>query len=361
MRKTIVYILILFLFLSKCDYSTKNNEKDKRVHPTEYEWTIDTLDVDVRVTTFRPTDFLYINENDIYIFGENSHYNDVYFHYDGKEWRDTCVIYGTRDINSVMNISDKIYGAGKTSWYLPEYADFQGGVAFYNGKQWKQIFYASAEGKRVSYFLDIWGDSEDNIWVGGVFGNFGLLYHYNGQEWKNYCLPDTAWLKSFSGTSSDDLYACGYYWESGGVILNGYFFKWTGEEWKIEDQFRENVNNEEHYPFGYRDIYVSEDYIYSCGRGFYRKKRGEKEWEKFELNLGAGFFDISGSSSDNVYVVGDNGRINYWDGDQLYTSGEICPGHPFGTYKKVWTDGEQVFIIGQDDGDYDRVYVLHGK
>ena len=141
MRKTIVYILILFLFLFKCDYSTKNNEKDERVHPTEYTWTIDTLELSVVSSRFRPTDILYIDENDIYIFGENSYYNDVYWHYDGEEWRDTTILSMIRDIRAVENISGKIYGAGDTQGYLPEGVDYQGSVVRYNGTQWQQIFY----------------------------------------------------------------------------------------------------------------------------------------------------------------------------------------------------------------------------
>jgi hypothetical protein len=351
MRKTIVYILILFLFLSKCDYSTKNNEKDKRVHPTEYTWTIDTLELSVVSSRFRPTDILYIDENDIYIFGENSYYNDVYWHYDGEEWRDTTILSKIRDIRAVENISGKIYGAGDTQWYLPEGVDYQGSIVCYNSSKWQQVFYAHVDGQRGTIFFDIWGDSEDNIWVGGWYG---LLYHFNGEKWTDYCLSDTIWINNFSGDDSDDLYAIGYYFYNVGI--NGYFLKWNGESWIIENQFQKSRDEYLFHSFGFLDIYVTDDYIYSCGEGVFRKRRGDEEWQKLYQDSQSKYWDISGSGPDNIYAVGEGGNADFWDGDECFYLDSIY--YPEITYKKVWTDGTQVIIIGYSNN---TAYVMRGK
>ena len=60
-------ILLIVIFLFSCDFITKSKNK-KVKHPSEYTWTIDTLEVSVAFEpAFRPMDILYINNEDIYM------------------------------------------------------------------------------------------------------------------------------------------------------------------------------------------------------------------------------------------------------------------------------------------------------
>ena len=346
----ITFILFQFILFNCNNLLKSNNKKDKK-HPTEYTWTIDTLDLSVVSSRFRPTDILYIDEDDIYIFGENSYYNDVYWHYDGVEWRDTTILSMIRDILAVEEISGTIYGAGDTKWYLPEGVDFQGSIVRFNGSQWQQVFYAHVDGQKGASFYDIWGNSEDNIWAGGPYG---LLYHYNGQEWEDYCFPDTIHIINFSGSDSENLYAIGYYIDNVGI--NGYFLKWTGESWIIENQFQKNRAEYLFHSFGFLDIYVTNDYIYSCGEGVFRKKRDDEEWQKLYQDSQSKYWDVSGSGLDHIYFVGEGGNADFWNGDECFCLDSIY--YPEITYNKVWTDGKQVIIVGYSDN---TTYVMRGE
>jgi hypothetical protein len=347
MRNYPFLLVVLLLLLFNCD----NNYNEQPKHPSEYTWTIDTLELSVISTRFRPTDILYLNENDIYIFGESGHYNPVFWHYNGSKWQDTIVITNASAIVAATNISGDIYGVGDTRWYLPEGVICQGSIDKFNGNSWQQIFYAHIEGQRGSEFRDIWADSEDNIWVGGYLG---LLYHYNGQEWVNYCFPDTVNIYHFSGNDSTGLYAIGYY--LGNNQANGYLLKWSGENWIMENRFSMAYADYLFRPFGHLDLYVTGDNIYTCGDGVFCKQSGDSTWQKLWQFSDYKFRDVSGSGAGNIYFVGDGGNAIFWDGvspsclDSIY--------YPEITYKKVWTDGNQVIITGFSDN---ISYVMWGK
>lgn len=151
----------------------------------------------------------------------------------------------------------------------------------------------------------------------------------------------------------DKLYALGYYFHSHSTrVGDAYLLKWTGEKWIIVDQFAMDnfIGTED--PFGYTDLYVSEEYIYTCGYGIFRKKPGEKEWvKKFSHN----YYNFVASSSDHMFAIGQYGLVNYWNGKKWQ---ELDISHyPDIIYKDGWTDGNQLYIIGYGD---DNAYLIHG-
>jgi len=360
MKKTVLLLIILLLIIN-CDNLIDSKSKKKFKHPSEYTWIVDTLDVDIVTTRFRASDILYISKDEIYIFGENSHFYDVYWQYDGEKWEDKIAVCDSRDIIAVTKISDKIYGVGTTERYLPENINYQGSVVKFTNKNCKQIFYAHADNHSGSRFWDIWGDSENNIWVGGWYG---LLYHFDGKNWLDYSFPDSVWVTNFSGKNSNKLYACGYAFRGQGMF-NGYFMKWDGKKWKMENEFHDKEINRDNYPFGWKDICLGDEYIYSCGNGVYRKKITENNWEKIDFYYQVfKYEDISGSSDNNIYAVGFAGAIVYWDGEQWHYIADLCTKYnfiPYAVYTKAWTDGDQVYIVGYDYNNLKRTYVIHGK
>lgn len=132
--------------------------------------------------------------------------------------------------------------------------------------------------------------------------------------------------------------------------------KWTHDNWIIEDQYSIDYADYLFHPFGYRDIYATEDYIYSCGEGVFRKHYGAEEWQKLWQFSQNTFWDASGSGQNNIYFVGEGGNAVFWDGETPYTLDSIYL--PEVTYKKAWTDGKQAIITGYSNNTN---YVMWGK
>lgn len=347
MRKYNKELIIIFLFalLVAC-----HPQPIEKLHPSEYSWTIDTLNLTVDDGRWRPTDILYISDNNIYLFGENSFYNPIVWHYNGSIWQDKIITGQANNILAAKKIDGTIYGVGDTRWYLPEGIDRQGGVSTFNGDAFEQIFYAHADSMRITAFNDIWGNSNNNIWVGGYYG---ILHYYDGIEWKNYSLADTIHIHHFSGTDSS-LYAVGYY--SGNGTLNGYLLKNYISEWIMDDQFHMSYADYLFRPFGHLDVFVIDNTIYTCGDGVFRKEIDDSSWQKLWQFSSYKFWDVSGSAPDNIYFVGECGNAVFWDGETPCDLDSIY--YPEITYKKAWADGDRVIIVGYCDN---TTYVMWGN
>ncbi|MCK4529873.1 MAG: hypothetical protein KAU44_01745, partial [Candidatus Marinimicrobia bacterium] len=305
MRKSNLILLIIIILILSC-----GNDPEVLKHPLEYTWTIDTLELEVISTRFRPTEILYRSENDIYIFGENGHYNPVYWHYNGSDWQDKILVANAWNILAAKLINGDIYTAGSTQWFLPEGCDWQGSIDKFDNSNVEQIFYAHVEGQRGTEFNDIWGDLDDNIWAGGWHG---LLYHYNGTSWVNHSFPDTVHIRHLSGADSSGLYGIAYYMIANKI--NGYLLKLVDNGWIIEDQYSMEYSDYLFRPFGHLDVFAIDDIVYTCGDGFFSKRTNEDEWRKLWQFSTYKFRDVSGSALDSIYIVGDGGNAMFWDGE----------------------------------------------
>lgn len=342
-------ILFIIIFLFNCDLITKSKNK-KIKHPSEYTWTIDTLEVSVAFEpAFRPMDILYIDDDDIFIFGRNAHYWDIYFHFDGVKWQD-YINSKVQSVYSACVANDKIYGVGTDHVKY----DSKGIVASYQNNKWQRELLVEKENSK---FNDIIAISEDDIWAGGYKG---VLYHFNGSEWEDYCMADTIYFHNFSYHEDHGLYALGYCFfpDNPNREGNSYILNWNGKYWKIIEYIRLEDYDYRFIPFGINHIYLTDEYIYSCGSGVFRRKYNETKWTKLYMNFEATYYDISSSSDDNLYFVGEWGTADHWDGENPTILDSIA-------FKNVifttsWTNGKQVYITGWDF-DKNCSYVIHGK
>jgi len=337
------------MFLINCNFITKSKNK-KVKNPSEYTWTIDTLVVSVAFEpAFRPMDILYINDEDIYLFGRNAHWNDIYFHYDGEKWQD-YESYVIKELTSATFTNNIIYGTGRNHVNVGS----KGQIVSYRNNKWQKELTLEKENTE---FHDIIALSEHDIWAGGYNG---VLYHFNGNEWQDYSLPDTISIKDFSYHEDHGLYALAYCYfpDNSNREGNKYILKWTGENWEIIEYIRLEDYDYRFIPFGTSDINLTDEYIYSCGSGVFRRKYNETNWTKLYMNFEATYYDISSSSDDNIYIVGEWGTADHWDGKNPTILDSIA-------FKNVifttsWTDGKQVYITGWDF-DKNCSYVIHGK
>ncbi|HCK98529.1 MAG TPA: hypothetical protein DHW42_00280 [Candidatus Marinimicrobia bacterium] len=343
-KKNIPVLMLFILLFFNCD-NFLNNKNEKR-GPREYRWSVDTLQTGREGFQIVMEDIWGNSSKDIYVIGQGDLDQRIY-HYDGKEWKpinlgiDAFII----DSRSIFGFSsDDVYGAG--AFYGDSVALItKSAMIHYDGSQWSDI--DLNDGGRG--LLDMWGISPDDIWAGGIEGT---LFHYNGVEWTKLAMPDSLWFKKFSGFASDDVYAIAYYPNPNTFIWTYYIIHWDGKDWSVQDKFSDGMPE----TFGSHGLEVIDDYLYSAGDGVFRKRGDDTEWEKILTQPAPRFYDIYGTSPDNIFVVGKAGRAYHYNGIDWYLYEEIQ--YPDIEYTGVWTDGKEVFIVGEDNS---KSFIMHGK
>jgi len=95
--------------------------------------------------------------------------------------------------------SDNIYVAGfKHGDSLGEFVSLR---INFDGNRWSEI---EINGMGL---LAVWGLSSSDLWVGGIEGT---LLHFDGTSWHKFSIPDSIWIRSIKGFTTDDVYALAY-------------------------------------------------------------------------------------------------------------------------------------------------------
>lgn len=135
----------------------------------------------------------------------------------------------------------------------------------------------------------VWGSSATDIFA---VGDRSLIYHYDGTSWSKMENPAKYYhLKSVWGTAPDNVYAVG------DAILH-----YDGEAWHKE-------NSPAGYYANLRGIWGSgPDDIYAVGWGI--DHFDGTSWSKVD-STGWTLWSVCGTSSTNVYAVGDDFIVHY--------------------------------------------------
>ena len=70
---------------------------------------------------------------------------------------------------------------------------------------------------------DIWGESDDSVWVAAYQGGF---QHWDGERWSQYAAPDDARVMAATGSDAEHAWAVG---------LRGLILGFDGDEWTAEE------------------------------------------------------------------------------------------------------------------------------
>ncbi len=167
-------------------------------------------------------DVAIINENDIWAVGElnlnDSVYTDVgqvgAIHWDGTKWTPVVIkgqdgsYFGGLKIKSIEYINKKVYMAG--NGHLFKYTPDSVYQLAYFPKPYPEVF--------THQISDMWGDSDDNIWMVGANGG---IFHYTGSgNWEDLSLPSDLAFGKISQKVNGKIYAAGGdYWQNDEVIL----------------------------------------------------------------------------------------------------------------------------------------------
>jgi len=140
--------------------------------------------------------------------------------YDGKEWSEQRSNYGA--LSGIWGMaSDEVYAVGNQP---SEGTNKRPLIMKYNGK-WEEMKNNIQDG---IYFHSIMGNSDMDLYaVGGCITNIydgGVVFHYDGEEWKDMGLRHGGYLTSIWVYSSNNIYVAGTW----GII------HYNGEKWEDE-------------------------------------------------------------------------------------------------------------------------------
>ncbi|MBZ0183237.1 MAG: hypothetical protein K8F60_12345 [Melioribacteraceae bacterium] len=178
MKKLILSTFVLLIILTtSCESPTEvidNTQPGRR----DYVWSVDTVKVEfdflIKISGSGP--------NDIWAIGPGGGLDKTIWHFDGFTWSTDGISRGIspRSIFSFNKNDVWICGSDGKIWH-------------YNGNNWKESLSYRFENYDV-YFLEIWGESPNNIYAVGVATSDvikkSVIFRYDGQNWKSNIFHD---------------------------------------------------------------------------------------------------------------------------------------------------------------------------
>ena len=257
------------------------------------------------------------SESEIFAAGvdEETEKGKIYY-FDGNKW---TLIYTTEKPFNLLklwsNESSNLYFVGE-EYTTPETSYAK--IYHYNGKNWEISFSLNVPG---SIFNSIYGFSSSDIYaVGGTFnigGSTGFIYHYDGEKWKSELSLHGFTFTDIWATSPDNIYIVGH----NNTRSTGIIYHYNGENWNLiyETPLTDGeVFFKKIYGFSENDIYIiglvnAKSVVYHYNG---------KSWNKIPQIFSPDFYEIIGFSNKNLYLVGSDGAILYFDGNSLIEEGE---------------------------------------
>jgi len=144
----------------------------------------------------------------------------------------------------------------------------------------------------------VWGTSATNLWAVGLGGT---ILHGDGDTWTaTLTSPTSAQLNAICGFDANEIYAVG----EGGVIV-----RYTGGTWmKVDHGLVEAYHN-------LHSVWCSSDNVaFAVGDEGTILRCEQNVWEIMDTIYDYDFYDVYGTSSSDVYVVGTSGAVLHYDG-----------------------------------------------
>jgi hypothetical protein len=359
--KNLILLLAMAFVLQCC----KHNPVDApQTNPREYTWTIDTLAYPGSYQTAM-RDIWGSSPSDVYVVGHNDRSKGLMWHYDGQQWLDVKLgaqqgglIWGAIDLLAVCGLgTNNVFAVGAQVYenLNPPPNILDSSLVIQNlGQQWREL---RLEGGRN--LCAAWLNSAGNIWVGGWMS---CLYKFDGSAWRKEALPVTVendgffQINAIEGNSHGDLFATGYTHYNSTATTIYYFFRRFHEGWAVVDSFFAAPGRIEN-KWGYGDLWMSPSgTLYSCGAGVFRWNGSN--WEKL-FDFSSYMSRITGTSDQNIFVVGHFGNALHFDGVDWHKYQEI--NYADLVYSSVWTDEREVFVVGFTTSYPQETVILHGK
>jgi hypothetical protein len=351
-----VILIVVTLCLSCREELT--DPPDEVAGKRDYVWSIDTLAYPGAFQILMK-DIWGSNAKDVYVVGGSDRNRAQMYHFDGSTWLPVRLavsdggnihgpfsfggIYGFNS-NDIFVVGENYYPNGNPP---PNFID-SGLVIHYDGNAWREITLDI----RGSYLTTVWGANPSDVWFGGN----GVLYHYDGSIATRVPFDSNTIFGDIRGYASNDIYAiCGRVknYTPPDDSVQYLFYHYDGGEWTALDSFV--ISPELHtWRFG-NTIWISDDgKLYSSAYGISGFEGGS--WR--ELLASNDYLKVGGSSSNNIFGVGNRGVIHHWNGSDW---ANISASEGMVLFDNaVWSDNVETFIVGIGvDGLHTLIF--HGK
>ncbi len=354
-----IYFLIVIVAFISLQIGCKDKIVDPPVkNPREYTWTVDTIAYPGSFQTMM-TDIWASSSNNVYIVGHNDQPGPgTMFRYDGKNWKTTKFhqaeggqISGALSLWSIYGFGpNNIWAVGHRSDYNPNPPPdhlYNSLIIQYDGVRWKE--HSVSEGNILQ---SIWGSSPTDIWAGGV----NTLLHYNGVRWSIYPIeipPQGIQFISISGLTASEVYMVGYRNDVVDPIdsLAYLMYLFNGKNWSIIDSMIWiGGPSPDKYGVILKNI---AGVLYSAGWGVFKKQNST--WERL-LSIDLSLSGVGGTHEQNIFAVGMLSHVWHYNGVDWYQYPQFIGNYR--DFSDVWTDGRQVFIVGNDGY---QTYVARGR
>jgi hypothetical protein len=265
------------------------------------------------------------NMTGCWVFGPNDIYivNDKVYHYDGSSWS-TVDFYAPYTVSGLSGMS--MFGLPDELWLAESGGIFRLTLSTHKAAVWRFPDTAT-----YGWLHSIWGLSSNDLYA---VGDKGTILHFDGSNWTKMNCPTTKDLYSICGTSDNNVWACGYNLETQQTVI----LHFAGAYWSIDSV----SNRPPSETGGFLSVWAcdsaSHHRAYTTGSMLYRKTDANG-WNRDSSSLTTNLYGqfVTGSSSNNLFVVGTGGSVLHWNGnswkryeqyfmpsDQSYFPHQIC-------------------------------------
>ena len=303
---------------------TSNTIYVETLSPTNHNitWEVDTLG--------QPGDFLYdiwgTDENNIWAVGSVNlpEGSQGIVRWDGQKWN---------PFPSFDGVKQGMLGFDENNIFVVGGFGLFGIVGIWDGNIWNvnNFFYTILGQDTVWSLRGVWGSSPDNVWA---VGDRGTIIHWDGSQWSKVQSPTNLILWDIWGTSADNVYALHISLANQSKLIH-----FDGTEWReITDQL----------PVGERSLvslwfdkggtgYLTGNYmVYYDGTVF----------NGIDINQNASLLRVRGRNSADVFAVGVNGRVYHFNGIDWTSYPELYDDTPGMELKGVFVTETTVFAVG---------------
>jgi len=244
----------------------------------------------------------------------------VIYYFDGTSWDDTGFNYIFYSGVSGSDSND-VYAVGS-----------YGSLNHYNGSKW-----SVQSGTLIWGLAGIWGTDTDNLYA---VGQAGAILYYDGTSWEPADSPISYDLVSIDGNAANNIYAVGRSDDEAGYII-----KYNGTSWEIDGSYSDCTM---------MGVWVAnDDKVFATAQDNVYRFDGADWQTDLDVSPEEAIHAISGSSSTNVIVVGNDGFAKRFNG----TSWETLSTGTTERFESLIVFSETEAYAGDDKGN---LYLFDG-
>jgi hypothetical protein len=259
-----------------------------------------------------------------WVFGTQNIYvvGGAVWKWDGVKWTDVSPAYNG-------SLSGELSGSTMFAFSEKDYWLTYGGLIFHSDGR-TAVPYSFSSSTISGPLHSSWGTSSANMYS---VGDGGTILHFDGTNWTRMVSGTTLDIKTIWGTSSQNIWACGYAPRTAASVLLHY----DGNAWSML-----NLGSIGDIGPGHQGL----DAVWTCdsaghtvtiasGSLLFRQTdaghwRSDSGMIKNRLGDGSfvGMFNLRGNNSNDVVVAGDLGFVSHWNGvswlryDNLFNPGD---------------------------------------